>query len=290
MNKKTTAFDIFNFVFYVFITFICIFPIYLIAANAFSTEADIVNNGFAIFPANFTLNAFKYVLREPTQLLNSLWATIVYTIGGTAVNVFVSAMLGYVLTREEFWLKKFFNNLLIVTMFFSAGLIPSYIINIQLFHFENNWLAYILGGIGATNVFIYRTFFRQIPHSLIESAEIDGATQFQILGKIILPLSKAIIATQFFLMMSTRWKDYSTSLYYMTKPKMYTLEFYIQVLMKDAASLKQSLELLGIPTDQIPVTTMTYAIVFFTLIPMLLIFPYFQKKFSKGAMVGAVKG
>lgn len=291
MNKKIKAFDVFNVIFFIVVTFICVFPIYLIAANAFSTESDVLTYGFAVFPKNFTFDAFKYVLKEPSQLLNSLWATLVYAIGGTAFSVLIMAMLGYVLTRKEFIFKKICNVALVFTMFFSAGLIPSYIVNTQMLHLENSWMAYILiHSVVASNVFIYRTFFRQIPESLIESAEIDGATQYQVLAKIIIPLSKAILATQFFLTMSGRWKAYDVSLYYISDPKMYTLEYYIQVLSKNANLLKQSLMVMGMDASEIPIETMKFAVVFFTLIPMVLIFPYFQKKFSKGAMVGAVKG
>lgn len=290
-KKKIEAFDVFNYAFFVIITFISIFPIFLILSNALSTEKDLTDFGYAVFPKNITLAALEYILKEPSQLLYSLWASVVSAAGGSLVNVIVSALMGYALTRKEFVFKKPLTVMLTVTMFFGAGLIPSYIVNTQIYHLENNWLVYLLPGCAsAFSVFVYRSFFNQIPHSLIESAEIDGASHMRVFFNIVLPLSLPILMTQFFLNMSGKWKDYTTSLYYIQDPKMQNLEMYIQNLLMDASSLKQNLIALGIPADEIPVESMKFAVVFFTLIPMILIFPVFQKKLTKGAMVGAVKG
>ncbi len=290
MRKKIKLFDVFNYAFFILLAFISIFPIYLILANAFSTEADITQ-GYAVFPKHFTVAAFSYLMKEPTQLLYSLWASVVSSAGGALIQVLVSAMMGYALTRKEFIFKKPLTLMLTITMFFSAGLVPSYIVNTQLYHLDNNWLVYLLPGcISAFSVFVYRSFFNQIPHSVIESAEMDGASHMQVFLKIVVPMSLPIMMTQFFLDMSGRWKTFTTSLYYIEDSKMHTLEMYIQTLLKDASSLQQNLIALGLPADNIPVESMRFAVVFFTLIPMLLIFPIFQKKLTKGATVGAVKG
>lgn len=290
-KRKFDLFQCCNYLFFIVIAFISIFPIYLIAANAFSTEYDIVNEGFAVYPLHFTLDAFRYLLKTPAQLLYSLFASVVYAVAGSLLSVCVQAMLGYSLTRKEFAFKKLCNVLLIITMFFNAGLIPSYIVNTQVFFLDNSWLVYLLpGSVSAFSVFVYRTFFQQIPHSLLESAELDGASHMQSLFRIIIPLSMPILAAQFFMTMTGRWKDYTISLYYVSDPNMYTLEYYIQTLLKDSETLKNNLMLIGIPATDIPLETMRFAVVFFTLIPMLVIFPIFQKRFSKGAMVGAVKG
>ncbi len=289
--KKIKAFDVVNYVFFAIITFLSIFPIYLIAANAFSAEADILNHGYTAFPLNFTVKAFAYILQAPQQLLTSTFGTLVYALGGGFVAVVVQAMMGFVLTRPEYCLKKFAKIVLTITMFFGAGLIPSYIVNTQVFHLEDSWLVYIFPGcVSGFTVFVYRTFFNQIPHSLVESAEIDGASPFRVFTSIVLPISKPILATQYFLTISGRWRDFTTTLYYISDPNKYTLEFYIQRLLSDARLMTQNLIQLGIDSSTIPTETMRFATVFFALIPMLVIFPFFQKQLSKGAVVGAVKG
>lgn len=289
-RKKVSGFDIFNHMFFIILSFISLFPIYLIIANAFSAEADITNLGYAVFPVHFTLEAFKYILKDPSQLLYCTATTFIYSIGKTATSLIVQAMLGYALTRKEFTLKKFFNVILLITMFFSAGLIPTYIVNTQFYHLDNTWWIYILPAVSGFNVFLFRSFFNQVPESVIESAEIDGATHMQILFKISLPLTSTLLATNFFLGMRGLWSDYSTTLYYITEPKMYTLEYYIQLISKDAATMKENLMMMGYSADSIPTETMKFAIVFLTLIPMLVIFPFFQRYFKKGLTVGAVKG
>ncbi len=289
--KKFTAFDFFNYLFFGILAFISIFPIYLIGANAFSTETDIVNIGYATVPLHFTLDAFRYILRAPSQLINSVLASCVYSFGGGLFALVVQAMMGYVLTRKEFCLRGFSKILLIITMFFSAGLIPTYIVNTQIFHLEDSWLVYLLPScVSAFTVFVYKSFFEQIPHSLIESAEIEGASPMKILTSIIIPLSKPILATQYFLTISGRWRDYTTSLYYISDPNKFTLEYYIQTLLLDATTLSEVYVQMGLDPNSIPIETMKFAMVFFALIPMLAIFPVFQKQLSKGATVGAVKG
>lgn len=277
--------------FFVFLMFICIYPILLILFNAVTSEEHIKNIGYVMFPTDFSLEAFKFLMKDYQQLVQSLWASIVYAVFGTLFSTVVQAMLGYTLTKPKFILRKPIMILLIITMFFNAGLIPSYMVYTKMYHLENTWLVYILpGSVSAFSVVIYRTYFSSIPESLIESAEIDGASNMQILGKIIMPLSLPIVATQFFLNMAGRWKDYTRSLYYITDKSMVVLEHYVQQIMQDVQVLAQNASMLGLSADAYPVESMRFAVVFFTVIPMLLIFPLLQKYFEKGAMIGAVKG
>lgn len=289
--KAPTLFDVFNHLLFIVTAFICAFPIYLIAANAFSAQADITEFGFAVFPKNFTFDAFVYLLKEPTQILKCLWSSIVYSFGGGLISVLANAMLGYAMARPEFMIAKPVKILLIITMFFSAGTIPTYIVTTTVYHMENSWLIYLIyQATAAFMVFYFRTVFKQIPQSLIESAELDGATHMQLLFRIVIPLSIPTIAVQYFLTASGRWKNYMVTLYYITDPNMYTMEYYIQLLVKNASLMYNNLVSIGVDPDNIPLDTMTFAVTFFTLIPMLLIFPFFQKKFSKGIMIGSVKG
>lgn len=276
---------------FVIIVVICIYPILLIFFNAVTSESYLQNVGYVTWPKEFTLDAFKYLLQSYQQLLDSFLATIVYAMGGGFFAVIVQAMLGYTLTRKDFVWRKGITVLLTITMFFNAGLIPTYMVNTTIYHLDNSWLIYIfIDSVSAFYVFIYRTYFSQIPASLIESAEIDGASHMQILRKIIIPLSGPIIATQFFMTMATRWKSYTTSLYYMTDQNKITLGHYIQQLLNNANMLKENAAQMGAAAENIPLESMRFAVVFFTVIPMVVVFPFLQKHFEKGAMIGAVKG
>lgn len=290
-KKRISGFDITNNIIFIILSFISLFPIYLIIANAFSSEADIQALGYAVYPLHFTFNAFKFIFKDPSQLLYSTGTTLIYSIGKTFFTTLVSAMLGYALSRKEFIFKKFINVLLLITMFFQAGLIPSYIINTQVYHLDNTWWIYLLPtAISGFNIFLYRSFFNQVPQSVIESAEIDGASHMKILFKISLPLTSTLIATNFFLNMRGLWSDFTTTLYYISDPKMYTLEYYIQLISKDAEMMKENLMAMGMKATEIPTESMKFALVFLTLIPLLVVFPFFQRYFKKGLTVGAVKG
>lgn len=289
-RKKIKVFTCVNHLVFILLSFICIFPIWLIIANAFSMETDIQQYGYAVYPLHATVEAFRYIFREPSQLLNSTFATVVYSFGQTFLSVLIQALLGYALSRKEFVLKKVITVLLLITMFFQAGLIPTYIVRTQLYHLEDNWLVYLTPAVSGFSVFLFRTFFTQIPESIVESAEIDGASQMQLFLRISVPLTKVLFATQFFMGVRGLWSDFTTSMYYISDPKMYTLEYYIQLILKDAEIMKQNLMMMGMEASEIPTETMKFALVLLTIIPMVLIFPFFQRYFSKGLTVGAVKG
>lgn len=289
-RKKIKAFSLMTHVIFILLSFLALFPVWLIIANAFSTEADIQQFGYAVYPLHVSVDAFRYIFKEPSQLLYSTFATVVYSFGQTFFSILIQALLGYALSRKEFVLKKFFNVLLLITMFFNAGLIPTYMVRTQLYHLEDTWLVYLVPVVSGFSVFLFRSFFQQVPESIVESAEIDGASQMQLFIRISVPLTKVLFATQFFLGVRGLWTDFTTSMYYISDSRMYTLEYYIQLISKDAEIMKQNLLTMGMKASEIPTETMKFALVLLTVIPMLLIFPYFQRFFSKGLTVGAVKG
>lgn len=291
IRKKKNLSSAFLHLFFLIVTIICVYPILLIVFNAFSSETYIQANGYVAWPMAFSTEAFQFLFRNSAELMNATVVSCVSAIGGGLFSVIVSAMIGYSLTRLSSVPKRVIIVYLTITMFFNAGLIPRYMVNTTVYHLENSWILHVVNdSISAFNIFVFRTFFNQIPSSLIESAEIDGASHMQIFRKIVLPLSMPIIATQLFLNICLKWKDYTTSLYYMTEQKMVTLEYYILQILKDANVMKNSLMAAGIPADSIPIETMRFATVLFTLIPMLLMFPFMQRYFKKGVVVGAVKG
>ena len=283
--------------FFVHLFFVCasllsLIPFLLIISISLSHEVDVVRNGFKLIPEHFTLEAYRYAFGNGRVILDAYAVTAIYAVCGSLLSVILTAMIAYALSNDNYVLKKPITYFLLFTMFFNGGLIPSYIINTQWFHLGNNVLMYLLYGlIGAYTVFVFRTFFKSIPQSLIDAAYIDGATETQVLLKVIIPLSVPVLATFAFMNLIGRWNSYDVSMYYMQNERLYTLQYVLQNLLNEAAYLKQMKESMpGLNITVPPSETLKFAMCIVTTGPMLMVFPYFQKYFSKGMMLGAVKG
>lgn len=271
---------------------ICIVPFLLLVAVSFSNENDVLTYGYSLIPKNFTAEAYKYILSDLSTLLRAYGVTAVYAIGGAVLSIVVMAAMGYTLARPHFIFKKFLSIVLIITMFFNGGLVPTYIINTQVFHLGNSMWIYILNGmVAAYTVFVFRTFFAQLPVSLIEAAELDGASELQVLTQVIVPLSTAVIATYTFMGVVSRWNDFTVTMYYIQDTKLYTLQYLLQQILNEATFLNELKKTMPI-SDMVavPSETLKYAMCVLASGPMLVIFPFFQKYFSKGMVAGAVKG
>ncbi|MBQ8649202.1 MAG: carbohydrate ABC transporter permease [Clostridia bacterium] len=271
---------------------ICIVPFLLLVAVSFSNENDVLTYGYSLIPKNFTTEAYKYILSDLSTLLRAYGVTGVYAIGGAVLSIVIMAAMGYTLARPHFIFKKFLSIVLIITMFFNGGLVPTYIINTQVFHLGNSMWIYILNGmVAAYTVFVFRTFFAQLPVSLIEAAELDGASELQVLTQVIVPLSTAVIATYTFMGVVSRWNDFTVTMYYIQDTKLYTLQYLLQQILNEATFLNELKKTMPI-SDMVavPSETLKYAMCVLASGPMLVIFPFFQKYFSKGMVAGAVKG
>lgn len=294
LRKKVLNYKVFIYAFFILMAVIFIVPMLLLFSVAFSTEADVIDYGFRFIPKRIVTTAFEFVFASPMTMINAYKVTLLYAFGVTIISVFVMAMCGYSLSREGFAYKKFVNAYLLITMFFSGGLVPGYIVRTQYFGLQDNaWVYFWSWGIGAYTIFIFRTFFKQLPKSLIESASLDGASEFQILVKIVIPLSKPILATYYLFGLLARWNDYETSLYYITNKDLYTLQYMLQKVLQDADMIKQTMQ--NIPgyldmVSSIPNETLKFAICVLAALPMMIAFPFFQKYYSKGMMIGSIKG
>lgn len=278
--------------FFVCTTLLSIVPFLLIIAISFSHEEDIVRNGFKLIPENFTTEAYRYVFGNVSKVLDAYAVTAIYAIAGSVLSIILMAMIAYAISNNNYILKKPITIFLLITMIIHGGLIPSYVINTQWFHLGNNVLMYLLNGlVSAYTVFVFRTFFKSIPQSLIEAAYIDGAKETQVLLKIIIPLSIPVLATFAFINMVSRWNDYSVSMYYMQNERLYTLQYLLQNLLNEAEYIRQMKQAMpGLSGLIAPSETLKFAMCVVAAGPMVVVFPFFQKYFSKGMMLGAVKG
>lgn len=293
--KRRNAWKIWIYVFLSVFSLCFIFPLLMLFSVSFSTEKDILTYGFSFLPRHFSTTAYQFVFNAPRDLIDAYGVTIAYTVVGTVISIVMMALCGYALARDTFAYKKFVVIYLLITMFFSGGLVPGYILRTKYLGLQNNIWVYLFSGglVSAYTIFIFRTFFQQLPKSLIESVSLDGAGEAQILFKIIIPLSKPIIITYGLFGAIGRWNDYETPLYYITDKSLYTLQYMLQQVLKEADMIKQTMQMIpgGMEQiDTIPSETLKFALCVLALIPMLLSFPFFQKYFSKGMMVGAVKG
>ncbi len=293
MKKKFTPFKAFVHIFFIVYSLICILPFLLLIGISFTEETVIKNGGYNLIPKVFSTEAYKFIFRDPSSLINAYGVTILTTFVGTFIGVLLMAGVGYVLAREIFIFKKGVTTYLLITMLFSGGIIPSYIINTKYLHLNNNiWAYLIIDVFSAYTVFVFKTFFKSIPVSLIESAELDGAGELTILWKIILPLSKPVLATMSFLEIVNRWNDFNIPLYYITDKKLYNLQYMLQQILNEAKFLEDMKKtMVGVDVGgSVPTETLKFAMCILAAGPMLVLFPFFQKYFSKGMVVGAVKG
>ena len=289
---KYPKYKFFVHLFFVCASLLCIVPFLLIISISLSQEVDVVRNGFKLIPEHFTLEAYRYAFGNWTTILDAYAVTAIYAVGGSLISIILMAMIAYALSNDNYILRKPITYFLLITMFIGGGLIPSYVINTQWFHLGNNILMYLLHGlISAYTVFVFRTFFKSIPQSLIDAAYIDGATEMQVLAKVIIPLSVPVLATFAFMNMIARWNNYDVSMYYMQNERLYTLQYVLQNILNESEYLKQMKDSMpGLNITVPPSETLKFAMCIVTTGPMLMVFPYFQKYFSKGMMLGAVKG
>ena len=273
-----------------------ILPFVLIIAASFTDEQALLAQGYKLIPAEFSTEAYKYVFRNPQQLIDSYKITIIYSIAATFLGVVVMSMLAYPLSKPNYKYKKILTFFIFFTMLFSGGLIPTYIWLTRYLHMGDTVWVYILPNlVNAFHVIVIRTFFQGLPQSLTEAAKIDGASELKTFFTIVIPLSKPVIATISLLTLLARWNDWNTVLIYINSPNLYSLQYLLQKILREVEFVKNMAEntpIAGIDMDAstLPSETIRFAMCMVAAGPMLVVFPFFQKYFAKGLTVGAVKG
>ena len=287
-SKKFTAFSHIILMLNCIVVFV---PIFIVVMLSVSNEQDILDYGYKVIPMHIDFSAYKLIFEDIVAVAKATGISLFSSIVSPALVVILCGTIGYALSQPKFAYRKYVLRYILVTMLFSGGLIPSYIINTQYLGLYNNILVHaVLGLVGGSNIILFKTFFSQIPASLIEAAEIDGASQKRIFVSIILPMSKPIVASIFFSGMLGHWNDYSRSLYYISDKNLFDLQYFLQNALQSASFLKQTYaNNPSFANDAIPVETLKFALSIISCLPVVLIFPYIQKFYSKGMAVGAVK-
>lgn len=286
--------------FLIAVSMLFVVPLIIIVSASLSSADAIDKFGYSIFPKEIVFDAYREIFKNPASLIDAYKVTIVISVITTVLGVFLMCMAAYPLSRKNFVLKKFSTIYIFVPMLFSGGLIPSYIINTQVFNLGNTYLVYILPAlVNVWNIVVIRTFFQGLPGEMLESAKIDGSGELRIFLQFVLPLSKPVIATVSLLMLLTKWNDWNTTLIYIRDSKLYTLQYLLQKILTEAEFLKNTaqnaanINLGNINVEEmssVSTEAMRYAMCVIAAGPMLVIFPFFQKYFAKGLTIGSVKG
>lgn len=293
MRKKNLALQIGLCVFFTIICALILFPFWLLVSASFSNADVIAKTGYQLWPKPFDLTAYKVVFENPGQILNAYKVTFIFSITAMVLAVLLMAMIAYPLARKNLKGRGAINFYLYFTMLFGGGLVPTYIIFTRIFHLNDTIWVYIIPGlISPWYVFMMRTFFAGIPGEIIESATIDGASEYTIFIKMILPLSKPVLATIALFTFLGKWNDWYTALIYITDPDLYSLQFLLQKIMEDIKVLIDNMNkgIGNLTTEGIPAETVRMAMAVVVAGPALVVFPFFQKYFVKGLTVGSVKG
>ena len=288
-------FNVINYAFFIAFTIICVFPFYYLLINTISNNGLVAKGLINFYPRGIQFKNY-YNLRNVSGLGTSFLVTLARTLIGTATSTAVSGFVGYLVTKKEMWHRKFAYRFMIVTMYFSAGLIP-WFTTMQMLGLTNNFLGYIIPGlVSVYNVIMVKTYIESIPTELEESAAIDGASYFTIFVRIIWPLSKPILATIAIWAAVGHWNSFQDSLILMSgAPHLKTLQERLYIYLTQSSNLAASMSTAttGLTDAQrqelLNTKTIQYTVAMVTAIPILCVYPFMQKYFVKGLMLGAVK-
>ena len=276
-----------------FFCLLCVIPIITVISISFSSDLEIAKSGYGFLPKGFTLEAYKFVFKDAAAILRSYGVMILVTVLGLVLGLLCNSMIAYVLSRQDYKYNKQLTVFLIIPMVLSGGMVPTYIWITRYLQLKNTiWVMILPMLIVPWFIVLLRTFFRQIPTSLIEAATVDGAGELTIFVKVILPLAKPALATVGMFITLNYWNDWFQPLMYIDQRELYNLQYRLYIMMRDVQEMirNASVSGMGISVADMPTESMRMAMCVVAAGPMLVVFPFFQKYFVKGLTVGGVKG
>lgn len=271
---------------------ICVLPFILLISSSVTAETALIKTGYRFWPTELDFAAYKYLLIDSTSILRGYLISFFVTITGTITGLVLTTLYAYPLSRKNLPGKNVFSFYIFFTMLFNGGLVPSYIMWTQTFHIKNTIFALIVPSLllNAFNIIMMRTYFTtNIPDEVIEAARIDGAGEMYILRKVVLPMSTPILATLTLLIGLSYWNDWMNGLYYVNKDTLYSIQVLLKKMLDDIEMIKKAAAA-GASTMKMPSTSIRMAVAVMGVLPVLCIYPFFQKYFVKGIVIGAVKG
>lgn len=274
------------------ISLICLVPFILVLSSSLTEESSIIENGYQLIPSVFSLDAYRLLFEFPEQLLKAYAVTISVTVVGTVIGLFLTSMTAYVLARRDFKWRNGFSFFFFFTTLFSGGLVPWYLMIVNYLHLNDTFLVLVLPML--MNVFyiiVMKSFMHGIPEAITESAKIDGAGDFLIFTRLILPLSKPALATIGLFIALGYWNDWYHAMLFITKEDLMPLQYYLYKMLGNMDGMRKAMISSGAVVNlQIPTESLKMAMTIVAIGPILLLYPFIQRYFVKGLTIGAVKG
>lgn len=295
-SKDIKVFNILSYTLIALVAIICLIPFLMVVFGSFTAEKEIIANGFSFFPKELSLEAYKTALKEPMAILRAYGVTASLTVIGTAIGLFIVAMTAYVLQRKDFKWRNKVSFFFYFTTLFSGGLVPWYILMVKYLGLKDSYLSLLLPPLlSVFNIIIMKSYMSGIPQALTESAKIDGAGDFTIFMKVILPLVKPALATIGMFIALGYWNDWYNSMLFINNENLYSLQYYLYKIVNNIEAYKTILAQAGGGTSlgstiNMPSESLKMALTIIVTGPIILVYPFIQKYFVSGVTIGAVKG
>ena len=297
INRVTPATNAILSILLTIIAVVTILPIVLVFMISITTPESLTHRGFSFFPESISFTSYEGLFKTGSQIVDSYIATIGMTLCSTALGLLIMAMFAYVLSNPRFGARRFYTIVLFITMMFSGGLVPGYIINVNYLHlYDTFWILVFAGMVNQFYIIVLRTFISTtIPIDMMDAAQIDGANEFQIFTRIVLPLAKAGLATVALFIMVTKWNDWFVGMLYIDNPKLVPLQTMLTRIQQKIDFIKNNSSLASTPDGMamlkaMPTEQTRMAIVVVSTVPILFAYPFFQRYFIQGLTIGSVKG
>ncbi|MGO4542441.1 carbohydrate ABC transporter permease [Paenibacillus sp. 2TAB19] len=294
MKTESKGLEVFSNVIMGLFAAFCLIPFVLLISASLTDQNAILTKGYSFIPQDFSAAAYEYLIHRGSDIARAYGVTVFVTVFGTIVGVAMTTLLAYPLARSITPHRNLIMFIIFFTMLFHGGMVPSYLVYTQLFDLKNTIWALIIPGMLTNGFFVMmtRTFFQTtIPPALIESAQIDGASELRTLWSVVIPLSTPIMATMGLFQSIMYWNDWQLGMMYVTDPKLFSIQNLLNRIMQDIDFINANLgSNAGAALEQMPSDAVKMAIAVIGVLPILVAYPFFQKYFIKGIMIGAVKG
>ncbi len=290
---KSKGMNAFATVFLTILTILTMLPILLIVISSFTAESALITDGYSFFPSKWSTASYYYMIKQGATIFRSYGISIFVTAFGTVFSVLITTMLAYPMSRKAFKYRNVLAFFVFFTMLFNGGIVPAYIMWTKIFHIKNTIWALIIPNylVNAFNVILVKNYYQNnIPDALIESAQIDGASELTIFFKIMLPLAIPTVATISLFTGLAYWNDWTNGLYYISDQKFYSIQMLLMNIMNNIMALRSNVDLVGTGAVDLPGTSIRMAMAVIGILPILIIYPLVQKYLVRGVVVGAVKG
>ena len=291
MTGDQIAVSVFGYLLIGLFALICLLPFYLIFIASFTSENDMIRNGYPILPGTVSVEAYALCLKNPLAILRAYGVTAGITLAGTFLAVWLATMTGYVLSRRDFPWRNGFAFFFFFTTLFSGGLVPWFMLCVRYLGFKNQIYALILPLMFSVwNMIIAKSFMSGIPAAITESAKLEGANDFTIYMRLMLPLSKPLLATLALFSALAYWNDWYNCMLFITDDRLFNLQYYLQSMLGSAEAMRLVAEKSGMDLPAVPLEGMKMAMTVIATGPIVLLYPFLQRYFVKGLTIGAVKG